>query len=195
MRYIPLSTQLARLSRLGVLSCALILCTSLAQAQMAGHGHMHGADGTGHDEVTMPGLRGANATPEESQELAVLFRNFPTLERSVENLPNGIRTVTRSTEPEVMEVLVSHVVGMLDRVERKDDPQILIQSPTLNVFFERAEHIATEFNVTDAGIEVIQTSDDPVVVEALQLHAEEVSAMAAQGMHAVHMMMMQRARN
>jgi hypothetical protein len=40
---------------------------------MSGGDHMHGADGTGHDEINMPGLRGANATPEESAELAVRY--------------------------------------------------------------------------------------------------------------------------
>ena len=183
-------------------SIALITTVSLtaslsAHAQMShgGHGHNHGADGTGHDEMHMPGLRGENATPEESQELAILFRNFTTLEREVEDLPNGIRTVTRSTDPAVMEVLVSHVAGMIDRVERKDDPKIIIQSPTLNIFFERAETISNTIEVTDEGIVVTQTSDDPEVVSALQIHAQEVSAMASQGMHAVHMMMMQRAGN
>ncbi|WP_240686447.1 hypothetical protein [Aliiroseovarius marinus] len=182
-------------------SIALIATISVASgvgayAQMNhGHGHLHGADGTGHDEMRMPGLRGENATPEESQELAILFRNFRTLERVVENLPDGIRTVTRSTNPEVMEVLVSHVVGMVDRVERQDDPKIIIQSPTLDIFFDRAETISNTIEVTDEGIVVTQTSDDPDVVNALQLHAQEVSAMASQGMHAVHMMMMQRAGN
>lgn len=108
-----------------------------------GH-HGHGADGMGHDEVNMPGLRGENATPEESAEIAVLFRNFQTLTREVTNLPDGIRTVTRSSDIEV----------------------------------------------TDEGIVVVQTSTDPEVVAALQLHATEVSDMAARGMQAVHERMM-----
>jgi len=41
--------------------------------------HGHGADGTGHDEVNMPGLRGENATAAESAEIATLFRAFETL--------------------------------------------------------------------------------------------------------------------
>ena len=153
----------------------------------------HGADGTGHDESTMPGLLGADATPEESAELAVLFRNFQSLHREVENLPNGIRTITYSDDPEVMDVLISHVAGMIDRVEEGRDPQIIIQSPTLDIFFERNEAITSEISVTDEGIVVIQTSDDPEVVEALQVHAAEVSAMADRGMQAVHEMMMTRA--
>ncbi|MCG6904792.1 MAG: hypothetical protein LJE68_19135 [Rhodobacter sp.] len=166
------------------------------QAQATGHGmHMHGADGTGHDEVTMPGLRGPNARPEESAELAVMFRNFETIEREVTNLPNGIRTVTRSTDPAVMDNLVSHVTGMIGRVEAGDDPQIIIQSPTLDIFFARGEAIATEIEVTDAGIVVVQTSDDPELVTALHVHAAEVSDMADRGMQAVHEMMMKRAGN
>lgn len=165
---------------------------------MAGGGmgmHLDGADGAGHDEMTMPGLQGANATPEESAELAVMFRNFPTLSREVVELPNGIRTVTRSSDPEVMDKLVSHVVGMIGRVEAGDDPQIVIQSPTLDIFFARGEGIESTIDVTDEGIVVVQTSDDPEVVAALHTHAAEVSDMAARGMRAVHDMMMARATN
>ena len=98
---------------------------------MAGH---HGA-GMQHHGANMPGLRGENATAEESAELALLFRSFDTITREVEHLPNGIRTVTRSTDRAVMDELVNHSVGMIDRVGRMDDPQILIQSPTLDIFF------------------------------------------------------------
>jgi hypothetical protein len=172
-----------------------------AQAQMSGHGeghamkHHHGADGTGHDEMGMPGLRGQNATPAESAELAMMFRNFDTITRQVTNLPNGIRTITTSSDDPVMEALVSHVTGMIDRVENGDDPMIMIQSPTLDIFFERKDAITTEIDLTDEGIVVVQTSDDPEVVEALHLHAAEVSDMADRGMHAVHEMMMKRAGN
>ena len=155
------------------------------------HGHGHGADGTGHDEATMPGLRGLDATAEESAEMAVMFRNFHLIERQVENLPNGIRTVTGSTDDDVMMALVSHVAGMIARVEDGRDPQVFIQSPTLDIFFARGADIVTEIDVTDDGIVVVQTSEDPELVEALQVHAAEVTDMADRGMHAVHERMMQ----
>ena len=158
---------------------------------MSGGGHMHGADGTGHDEINMPGLRGENATPEESAELAVMFRNFGTITREVTNLPNSIRTVTRSSDEEVMNQLVSHVFGMIRRVEDKDDPKILIQSRTLDVFFQRGDKIESEIELTDEGIVVTQTSQDTELVAALQEHAAEVTDMADRGMEAVHEKMMQ----
>jgi hypothetical protein len=161
-------------------------------AFMHADGHMHGANGIGHDEVNMPGLRGANATPEESAELAVMFRNFETITREVTNMPDGIRTVTVSSDDDVMAALVSHVVVMVDRVERGDDPEILIQSPTLDIFFARGDSIQTEIDFTDEGIVVVQTSNDPEVVAALHLHADEVTDMADRGMEAVHEAMMRR---
>jgi len=182
-------------------ACLAVAGAGAALSQMHGHGNggqhgmHHGADGTGHDEVTMPGLRGLNASPEESAELQVMFRNFHLIERSVENLPNGIRTVTGSSDPAVMDVLVSHVTGMINRVENLDDPQVFIQSPTLDIFFKRGEGIVSEIDITDAGIVVVQTSEDPELVTALQVHADEVTDMSDRGMQAVHEMMMQRAGN
>ncbi|MEK9901594.1 MAG: hypothetical protein VW516_12695, partial [Rhodospirillaceae bacterium] len=89
-------------------------------------------------------------------------------------------------------VVVSHVVGMIGRVEDGRDPQVFIQSPTLDILFERREKIATTIETTDEGIVVVQTSDDPEVVAALQTHAAEVSDMVDRGMQAVHEAMMRR---
>lgn len=159
------------------------------------HGkHGHGADGAGHDEINMPGLRGENATEQESSELALLFREFQTITREVENLPNGIRTVTRSSDQAVMDVLVNHAVGMIDRVHAKDDPKIRIQSPTLETFFLHGDEILSDVSVEDEGLVVTQTSDNPKVVAAMQTHAAEVTAMVDRGMAAVHEMMMKQGR-
>ena len=161
-------------------------------AMSGDHGMMnhHGGWIMQHDETNMPGLQGENATPEESADLAVLFNNFDTITREVENLPNGIRTVTRSSDADVMDALVNHSVGMIDRVGQLDDPKILIQSPTLYIFFLQGEDIVSEVSIENEGLIVVQTSENPQIVEALQVHAAEVSAMSDRGMQAVHEMMM-----
>jgi len=153
-------------------------------------GHGHGE----HDTQSMPGLKGENASQAESDEIAILFRNFETITREVENLENGIRTVTLSTDAAVMKALVSHSVGMIDRVKRKDDPKIMIQSPTLNAFFLQGDEIDSSIEVTKQGLIITQTSENPQLVEALQTHAAEVSAMADRGMEAVHEMMERQGR-
>jgi hypothetical protein len=155
----------------------------------------HSANGLGHDMKNMPGLRGANASQAESDELAVLFANFDTITREVENLPNGIRTVTRSSHEDVMAVLVSHIVGMVDRVARGDDPQIFIQSPTLDILFANGAEMQSQIDVTAEGIVVVRTSTNPDVVAALYVHAAEVSEMADRGMQALHDAMARRAIN
>ena len=155
----------------------------------------HSTNGMGHDIKNMPDLRGANASQAESDELAVMFENFDTISREVTNLPNGIRTVTRSSDEAVMAVLVSHIIGMIDRVERGDDPQIFIQSPTLDILFLNGAEMQSQIDVTDEGIVVVRTSTDPDVVAALHIHAAEISDMADRGMQAVHEAMMQRAGN
>lgn len=167
---------------------ASVGASNLAAQHAHGHGHMM------HDEVNMPGLRGENAPPAESAELAILFRRFDTLTREVENLPNGIRTVTRSSDQAVMDALVNHAVGMIDRVHAKDDPRIIIQSPTLDVFFLHGDEIYSDVDMTDDGLVVIQTSDNPDLVRAMHIHAAEVTAMVDRGMVAVHEMMMSQGR-
>lgn len=160
-------------------------------AHAAMHAKMHGEGGmhAEHDMTNMPGLKGRDATAEESEELAIMFNRFEEITRTVENLPNGIRTVTFAEDEELMGVVSSHVIGMIDRVDMGRDPEVIIQSPTLDILFERRARIVTEMDVTEEGIVVIQTSDDPEVVAALQTHAAEVSAMVERGMEAVHEMM------
>ena len=140
----------------------------------------------------MPGLKGRDATDEESRELAVLFQNFRKLDRKVKNLPNGIVTLTTARNEALRDVLISHVVGMIDRVEEGRDPEIRIQSPTLDHFFVDNHLINTEIEVTDDGILVRQTSDDPYMVETLQEHAAEVTDMVDRCMLAVQHLMAER---
>ncbi|MFZ9077708.1 MAG: hypothetical protein ACO23H_04180 [Alphaproteobacteria bacterium] len=186
--------SLGKLLKLVVLiAMCLLLVNNIALAESR-HSHVSRKLMHHHDEVNMPGLRGENASAEESSDLAFLFRNFETLSREVENLPNGIKTVTRSSNSKVMEVLVRHSVGMIGRVEQKDNPKIFIQSPTLNAFFLNGDQIDSEIEITDEGLVIVQTSNNPVMVKALQVHAAEVSAMADRGMAAVHEMMMKQQR-
>lgn len=149
-------------------------------------------DGQGTEAFIISGLQGENVYPFESAEMAVLFRNFDTITREVTNLPNGIRTVTRSSDPDVMGALVSHVHGMINRVEQGDDPKVVIQSPTLGRFFELADDMNTFIEMTDDGIVVEQTSNNPELVIALQTHAAEVTELSDHGIQAVRDQMSRR---
>lgn len=154
-----------------------------------GHGGGHGiGHGMGHGMGMM--LQGGTATDTERAELYALFMYHPAIRRSVENLPDGYRSVTESDVPELAAIIVSHVTGMLARLEEGRDAAMPIQSPTLAILFANRDRISTQLEPTETGIVVIQTSDDPATAAALQTHAAEVSDMAARGMRPVHERMM-----
>jgi hypothetical protein len=139
-----------------------------------------------HDEVNMPGLQGKDTSEEEVHDLKIIFKNHKEITRSVEIISNGIRTITETKNENLRGAIVNHVVGMVARLEEKRDPQIVIQSPTLDKLFEGSRSIKTEVRMTELGVEVIQTSTEPDIVEALHKHAVEVSDMAKRGMAAIH---------
>lgn len=157
------------------------------QMHHGGHmGGMAGHHGGEHDEYNMPGLRGKDTTQAEFEEMRAMFMKHRAMTRSVTNLPDGIRTVTETDDVELRPKLVSHVVGMIARMQGKRNPEVIIQSATLNPLFERGDAIKTQMEMTAKGIIVTQTSTDPEVVQLLQTHAAEVSDLAARGMAAVH---------
>ena len=64
-----------------------------ALAQMGQHGMMHhGADGTGHDEVNMPGLRGLDATPRESAHIGAGGDSAKSVCRTLRGRPSFTRS-------------------------------------------------------------------------------------------------------
>jgi hypothetical protein len=176
----------------------------VAQNMMGGHGMghgqgmghnpaHHGSDHGGNHEQHMamfPMLNGENTTPSEVDDMRALFMRHPDMTRRVENIPNGIRTVTETQNDALRDALVNHVVMMIARIENGDDPRVPIQSPTLSILFEKGSAIETEIIPSDLGVIVVQTSTDPEVVAALQTHAAEVSDLAARGMQSVQDRMM-----
>jgi hypothetical protein len=112
-----------------------------------------------------------------------MLTNHEGIKRSVTNLPNGIRTVTESDDPKVAQTIKAHVASMEQRL--KDGRVFNLFSPTIPVLFENKDKIKTTVEATETGAVLVQTSDDPKVVAALQAHAMEVSELARDGMAAM----------
>jgi len=170
-----------------------------AESYKSHHEKMHGKGSSGdghmdHDEVNMPGLQGKDTTELEVNDLKNIFINHKKIERNVTNIPNGIKTVTLSTNPEVRQSIVNHVSMMVTRMQENKNPEVIIQSPTLTELFKHYDKIETEIELTDTGVQIIQTSQDPEVVSLLQKHAAEISDMVERGMQAVHDRMMRSER-
>lgn len=153
---------------------------------------MHGQTGPGR--MGMMGMGHGSATQTEMNEIHGMLFNHDSIKRTVTNLPNGIRTVTESDDPEMAATISSHVAGMGKRVKEGRDPDLPIQSPTLKIIFKNRDKITTTYESTPKGIVVVQTSDDVETVAALQKHAAEVTDLAKRGMVAAHETMMKNAQ-
>ena len=113
---------------------------------------------------------------------AMIF-NHDKIKRTVTNLPDGIRTITESGDPQVAQAIKAHVASMEKRLG--DGKEFNLFSPTIPVLFENRNKIKTVVATTEKGSLVTQTSSDPTVVAALQAHAIEVSDLARDGMVAM----------
>jgi len=192
---------------IGGIAATLVLVGGWALAQTAGHGPggmgpgrmlgMHGQMGPGmHGQMGPgmmgmgPGMIGGNATAAEHSDIRDLFFNHDRIKRTVTNLPNGIRTVTESDDPQLAATIKKHVADMGQRVEEGRDPGLPIETPALHAIFRNKDKIKSTYEVTEKGVVVVQTSTDPTTVKALQDHAAEVSELAQRGMVAAHEAMM-----
>jgi hypothetical protein len=138
----------------------------------------------------MMGMHGGSATRGERRDIHGLLFDHDRIKRTVTNLPDGIRTVTESDDPEVAATIKRHVAEMGKRVEEGRDPGLPIESPALRSIFRDKDKIKTAYETTEKGIIVVQTSTDASTVKALQDHAAEVTDLAQRGMVAAHEAMM-----
>lgn len=171
---------------LGVIALGAIALWWLGPHHGAARLHHSGA----HDEANMPGLNGVDISTTEIADLKALFQQHTALRREVKLLPNGVTTITETDDVPLRAALVTHVIQMVERLQQQRNPQVIIQSPTLDQLFSQADQITTQVTPTATGIAVTQTSDNPSVVVLLHQHAGEVSDMAERGMQAVHERMM-----
>jgi hypothetical protein len=132
----------------------------------------------------MAGMHSGDAAFQADMQLVhEMFAGHDKIKRSVENLPDGIRTVTESDDPQVAQALKAHVASMEQRL--KDGRVFNLFSSTLPVLFDNKDKIKTTVEMTQKGAVVTQTSADVKVVAALQAHAGEVDELARDGMAAM----------
>jgi hypothetical protein len=146
-------------------------------------------NGMGPGIMMMQGGQDAGAMA-QMREIHELFANHNRMTRTVTNLPDGVRTVTESTDPHVAKLITDHVASSRKQVETGIDPGLPIESPALRAIYTHYDKIVTTVEATEKGVVVVQTSTDPQVVAALQQHAAEVTEFINDGMAAMHKAMM-----
>ena len=156
---------------------------AIAAAAVAGLG-LAIAAAFAHPGGMGPGMMHGDASFRDDMRLvhAMLF-DHQKIQRSVTNLPDGIRTVTGSDDPAVARAIKAHVSSMEKRLY--EGRIFNLFSPTLPVLFENRNTIKTVVENTDKGSIVTQTTPDPRVAAALQAHALEVDELVRDGMAAM----------
>lgn len=134
----------------------------------------------------MPRLQGKDTTEQEVSVLKEIFRSYEGISRSVTNVQNGIVTTTEAENESLREAIVSYVSMMVTRLQEGRNPEIIIQSPTLDALFGVYDEFNTVVEMTELGVKIIQTPSNPKVVRLLQTHPAEVNDMANRVMEAVH---------
>jgi len=179
------------------LGLSLAVAAALGQSFGIGHGVMHRMDHAGPMRGSGP-MAGPTAmlTTQDAGSAAdmdlvhdLLFNNTG-IKRSVTKLPDGIRTVTESDDPQVAQAIKSHVASMSQRLQ--DRREFNIFSSTLPILFENRDKIISKVEMTETGVVVTQTSADAKVVAAMQGHAGEVTELVQDGMVAMRRGMMTR---
>lgn len=99
-----------------------------------------------------------------------LLENHWKLNRKTAFLPNGIRVVTRSTDPGLVKVLQQHVEGMEKRFA--SGRAIRSWDPLFAALFEFRDQIRMRYENEPDGVVAELTSDDPKIVELIRAHDE-----------------------
>lgn len=108
-----------------------------------------------------------------------LVDNRARIRRTIEQLPNGVETVTESDDPKVAAGIQTHVAAMHARI--KEGRGIHLRDPLFREVFHHAEKIHMKITDIENGVRVTETSDDPYVASLIQAHANVVSKFVENG--------------
>ena len=166
----PRPAERAPLDRRTLLSLLAAASVSAACSRMPGE--MMGRGGM-MDEGPMAGS--------DMRVIHSLLSRHDTIERTVQDVKGGIRSVTTSDDAEVAELIRTHVAQMKSRLE--NDQPIRQMDPLFREIFKHAAAIDLCVDDTTGGVAVIETSSDPHVTMLIRQHARRaVSEFVEDGM-------------
>jgi len=142
-------------------------------------GKGHGCGGA-DKEARSSGHKGRGRA--EMQNAHFLVTHHDQLERVVEDIPNGVQTVTTTGDPELLEPLRQHVQEMSAVLE--EGGHVRKWDPLFAEIFEHGEAIQIDIEEIDDGVRVTETSNDEEVVKLIRAHARKIDQFVARGQDA-----------
>ncbi len=155
---------------------------------MMGRG-MHGRGGRMGPGMMGRGMMGRGMMNDptfmaDRNDFHLLLANYKRIRRRVKMLPNGVETWTETNDPRLVPVLQRHVESMHRRIKQKRP--IRMMDPLFAEIFRHTEKIEMKIQRTPKGVHVVETSQDPYVVQLIQAHARVVSGFVNRGFAEAH---------
>lgn len=161
--------------RLAITSLAVLSVCSLAPIAVAqGPGFRGGRGGPGPDP----------SFAKDRNDFHFLLEHHDEIWREVKQLDNGVETLTESDDAEVAAKIQQHVAAMYGRIDQ--NRPIRMRDPLFAEIFRHAASVEMEFAKTPKGVRVVETSDNPYVVQLIKAHAQVVSAFVNHGFEEAH---------
>jgi hypothetical protein len=127
------------------------------------------------------GMMGAG--PADMSLYMDMFNRHTEINRTVEEIPGGVRTTTQSAAPDLAAQLHAHVSSMYSHVDR--GIEVMCMSQSLPTLFRNAAGYRRQLTLTPTGVIAEETSDDPAIAEAIRAHSREVTGFVRDGMPAM----------
>ncbi|AOV18689.1 hypothetical protein BJI67_15535 [Acidihalobacter aeolianus] len=108
-----------------------------------------------------------------------LLRRHKELRREVTYLPDGIRAVTTSDQPDLVRLIQEHAQAMHQRMS--EGFGLRFWDPAFLEIFAQADAIVFKIGMLPNGVVANSTSEDPNVVKLIYTHAQAVSSFVDEG--------------
>lgn len=125
-----------------------------------------------------PGMRGL------MRDAMTLLHNNDKLTRSTVDIENGVRTISRTSDPDLLNVLQRHPRAMYKHYEQGG--AVRRRDPLFRELARVSDRVHMSFRDLKDGIEVTVTGDDEESVSLVRKHAEKVTEFVTRGPAAMH---------
>jgi hypothetical protein len=137
-----------------------------------------------------PGGGMMNVAPQDMRSYIAMFNRHTEINRTVDEIPGGVRTTTESNSPDLAARLQAHVVNMYARLD--EGVEVMCMSQSLPTLFGNAGGYRRRLTFTPTGVIAEETADDPTITRAIRDHAREVTGFVDDGMPTMMEQMMAR---
>ncbi len=150
---------------------------SASDTGMMGNGMM-GRGMMGGDMMSPDNMRGPMRTG------MALFMRHTEIQRTVADVPGGVRAETVSSNRETAALIQKHVVEMYQRLD-ENKPFPYPASRSVPAMFAHSTLYQRKLDVLPNGVAVTETSTDADMMRVIRAHAREITGFVNEGMPAM----------